>query len=133
MTPRTAPTRSRLAAALAAVALAGLALKLHPGPPGGWLRDYGAGVAYVVFWILGILLLRPTLGIARVAAAALLVTCVLEVLQLWHPPALEALRSSFLGHALLGSSFSAWDFPHYALGALLGAALARWLGDRQRA
>lgn len=133
MTPRKTPTRPRLAAALACVTLAGLASKLYPGPPGGWLRDYGAGVAYVVFWILAVLLLRPSLGAVRVAALVLLVTCTLEVLQLWHPPALEALRGSFLGHALIGSSFSAWDFPHYALGALLGAGLAKRLGEPRQA
>ena len=67
------------------------------------------------------------------AAAVLLVTCVLEVLQLWQPPALAALRGSFLGHALIGSSFSLWDFPHYAVGGLLGAALAHRLGERREA
>ncbi len=133
MTDRAAPTRPRLAAAIILVTLAGLALKLHPGPAGGWLRDHGAGLAYVVFWILLVLLLRPTLRIAWVATGVLLVTCGLEALQLWHPPALEALRGSFLGHALIGSTFSAWDLPHYALGALLGAALAHRLGERREA
>ncbi len=133
MTDRAAPKRPRLAAAIILVTLAGLALKLHPGPAGGWLRDHGAGIAYVVFWMLLLLLLRPTLAIARVAAGVLLVTCGLELLQLWHPPALEAVRGSFLGHALIGSSFSPWDFPHYAVGGLLGAALAHRLGERREA
>ena len=133
MIRRTPSTRLKLAAALLLVTAAGLAMKRLPGAAGGWPGDHGAGIAYVVFWMLLVLLLRPTLAIARVAAGVLLVTCGLELLQLWHPPALEAVRGSFLGHALIGSTFSAWDFPHYALGALLGAALAWRLGAQHRA
>ncbi len=131
MIRRAPPTRPKLAVALLVVTAAGLATKRLPGVAGawGWPVDHGAGVAYVVFWILLLLLLRPTLAIARLAAGVLLVTCGLELLQLWHPPALEALRGSFLGHALIGSSFSPWDFPHYAVGGLLGAALAHRLGE----
>ncbi len=130
MIRRAPPTRPKLAAALVLVTSAGLAMKRLPGAAGGWPGDHGAGIAYVVFWILLVLLLRPTLAIARVAAGVLLVTCGLELLQLWNAPALDALRGRFLGHALIGSTFSAWDFPHYALGGLLGAALAHSLGDR---
>ena len=133
MTDRETPTRSRLAGALALVTAAGLTMKLLPGPGGGWLHDYAAGVAYVLFWILLVLLLRPTLRIAAVAVGVLLVTCGLEVLQLWHTPALERMRSTFLGHALIGSSFSPWHFPHYAVGCLFGEALARRLGPQRRA
>ena len=106
MIRRAPPTRPKLAAALVPVTAAGLAMKRLPGAAGGggWPRDHGAGIAYVVFWILLLLLLHPTLAIARVAAGVLLVTCGLELLQLWHPPALEALRASFLGHALIWRS-----------------------------
>ncbi len=47
--------------------------------------------------------------------------------------ALDALRGRFLGHALIGSTFSAWDFLHYAVGGLIGAALAHRLGERREA
>ncbi len=133
MIRRAPPTRPKLAAALLLVTAAGLAMKRLPGAAGGWPGDHGAGIAYVVFWMLLLLLLRPTLAIARVAAGVLLVTSGLELLQLWHPPALEAVRGSFLGHALIGSTFSPWDFPHYAIGGLLGAALAHRLGERREA
>jgi hypothetical protein len=39
-------------------------------------------------------------------------------------------RASFLGHALIGSSFAWSDFPYYAAGALAAAAGARWLCPR---
>jgi hypothetical protein len=48
------------------------------------------------------------------------ITCVLEILQLWHPPILEAMRDTWIGRLLLGSTFSWWDFPHYVLGSILG-------------
>ena len=55
----------------------------------------------------------------------------LEVLQLWHPPFLEALRGHFLGRTVLGTTFSWSDFPHYVAGAVLGLMLARAaLGSR---
>ena len=39
------------------------------------------------------------------------VTCVLDVLQLWHPMFLENVRATFLGNAILGTTFVLWDFP----------------------
>jgi hypothetical protein len=59
----------------------------------------------------------------------LLVTCLLELLLLWHPPWLQRLRGGFIGHALLGTTFAWLDFPHY----LGGWALSRWIGRRCRA
>jgi hypothetical protein len=48
------------------------------------------------------------------------ITCVLEFMQLWHPPVLQQFRATFLGRMLIGTTFSWWDFPHYAVGCLLG-------------
>ncbi len=47
------------------------------------------------------------------------ITCGLEFLQLWHPPILEQIRSTFIGRASLGTTFSWWDEPHYVLGCVL--------------
>lgn len=127
---RRGPVRRRCLIALLAVTPLGFATKLYAGPGSGWLGPYGGGVVYEVFWILAVLAARPRWSAWRVAAGVLLATSGLEALQLWHPPALEALRSSFLGRALVGSAFDGWDFPHYALGCLAGAALARGLAPR---
>jgi hypothetical protein len=48
------------------------------------------------------------------------VTCLLEGLQLWHPPFLEWPRSYLIGQILLGTTFSWSDFPYYFIGAELG-------------
>jgi len=46
-----------------------------------------------------------------------------KCLQLWHPPFLELIRSTFWGRALIGTSFSWWDFPHYIFGSAIGGFL----------
>ncbi|NJD20447.1 MAG: DUF2809 domain-containing protein, partial [Gemmatimonadetes bacterium] len=90
------------------------------------------GFLYVVFWVVLVLTLRPGLSERRVAGAVLAVTCVLEFLQLWHPPFLEAARRPFLGQALLGSHFSWSDFPYYVAGAWAAAAVVRLSSSRDR-
>jgi hypothetical protein len=50
-------------------------------------------------------------------------TSLLEIFQLWHPWILEKIRSYFLGRTLVGTSFAWWDFPHYAMGCVLGWVL----------
>ena len=109
--------------------LLGFASKLYSGPGAGWVSGSAGGVLYVAFWLLLVLAVAPRLAPARVAVAVFLVTSVLELLQLWQPAWLAPIRASFLGHALVGSTFSALDFPHYALGALIGWAYALRAGD----
>ncbi len=114
-------SRARLGLALAVVVPLGFATKLTDAE---LVRGYLGGVLYVVFWILLVLLVRPRLRPGSVAVVVFLATCALEAAQLWHPPWLERLRATFLGHALLGSTFSWWDFPCYAAGAALGLGIA---------
>jgi hypothetical protein len=99
----------------------GFALKFYTGPGRNWVVNYADGVLYVVFWCLVLFLIRPHRQEAgRIALIVLVATSLLEILQLWHPPPLEAIRHTFLGRTLLGTTFSWWDFPHYLLGAALG-------------
>ena len=113
---------------LAGLVPLGLGAKLYRGPAESWVRDSAAGALYVLFWCLLVLAARPTLPPRAVAAAVLAVTCALEFAQLWQPPLLQQVRSTFLGHALIGSSFAWLDFPYYLAGALLSVALARAAG-----
>ena len=69
----------------------------------------------------------------RIAVGVLLATCVLEFLQLWHPPWLQVMRSTFLGESLFGTSFSWWDFPAYVVGAVVGWIVLRRLARSERA
>ena len=79
-----------------------------------------AGLVYVVFLVLFADLLFPRIAVPKLAAWVLAVTCLLEFAQLWKPPALQAVRGTFLGRALLGDTFSWDDFPFYVAGALIG-------------
>jgi hypothetical protein len=99
----------------------GFLFKSYSGPAAWWFNDYGAGVFYEVFWCLVVFFLLPNKKYTtHIAAGVFAVTCVLEILQLWQLSLLQQLRVTFLGAALLGTTFVWWDFPHYLLGSLIG-------------
>ena len=98
----------------------GLATKFYTGPAADWVANSAGGLLYVCFFIVLALALQPRWPAARVALLVLAITSVLEVLQLWHPAWLAPFRATFIGHALLGNTFSWTDFPYYLAGALLG-------------
>jgi len=99
----------------------GFAFKFYFGPGNWWSNNYGAGLLYEIFWILIAFLFFPSKRSANaIPAYVFIITSILEFLQLWHPTFLEVIRSSFLGSALIGTTFVWWDFPHYVLGCLIG-------------
>jgi hypothetical protein len=120
-------SRKRLLIALALVVPLGFATKFYRGAGQELLNSYVGGVFYEVFWVFAILLGKPSLAPGRVALGVFLVTCALEVLQLWRPPMLEAVRATFLGRTLIGTTFSWWDFPCYATGCLAAVGLCAWM------
>lgn len=99
----------------------GFLFKFYSGPAQWWFHDYGAGLLYVIFWNLVAFLIFPyKKATNRIPVWVFLITCALEILQIWHPPILEKVRSHFLGQILIGSSFAWWDFPHYGAGSIIG-------------
>jgi hypothetical protein len=120
------PARRRIVACLLITVPAGFGLKLYQGPGQDWVNNYAAGVLYEIFWCLVLFFLWPRRRhIVRIALGVLVGTGLLEWIQLWHPWILEQVRASFLGRTLIGTTFSWWDFPHYALGCALGWRLMR--------
>ena len=120
--------------ALCVIVPAGLVLKfLYHGPGDVWAHRYGAAILYEVFWVLVLRLLARDVSPLAAAAWVFGLTCLLEVLQLWHPAPLRAVRSTFLGAVLLGTTFDPLDFPYYALGCGIGylgtSALSRTTND----
>jgi hypothetical protein len=101
----------------------GFYTKFYHGPAEGWVHNSLGGFFYVIFWT--ILFSIPFYRVRpwKIALAVLVTTSLLEVLQLWHPPFLEAIRSTFLGGALLGNSFVWSDFLYYLSGCLICLAL----------
>ncbi len=118
------PTQTRALSCLAVVTPLGFATKAYAGSGAHWVNAYAGGVLYVLFWILVVVFVRPRISPWAAASLVFTATCLLEALQLLSTPTLAAIRSTFLGHALIGSTFSWWDFPHYLLGAALGVAVA---------
>ncbi|MBN1130882.1 MAG: DUF2809 domain-containing protein [Chitinispirillaceae bacterium] len=104
----------------------GFGLKYYGGPGREWCNLYGAAVLYELFWCLVAFLVFPSRkAVPWIASGVLLGTCVLELLQLFHHPALTAVRSSLVGVWLIGNSFDWFDFPHYVLGSAIGWAVLR--------
>jgi hypothetical protein len=85
-----------------------------------WLNDLFGSVAYEIFWILLVALLFPKASPIWTAVGVCLATCVIEFLQLWHPPVLEAMRATLPGRLVLGNNFAWSDFLSYFIGSFLG-------------
>lgn len=108
----------------------GFLFKFYRGPFAWWFNDYGAGLLYEVFWILLVAAIWPQpKTIRRAPPLVFAITSSLEVAQLWHPAILERVRATFIGKALIGTSFAWLDFPHYLLGCALAYAYLRWLRE----
>jgi hypothetical protein len=107
-------------ASLAVIVPVGFYGKFYRGPGAHWVNDSLDGVFYEIFWCLFLALPLPRTQPRKLAAGVLAATCVLEFLQLWHPPFLETIRSTFLGAAILGTTFDWTDFPYYFAGSGIG-------------
>lgn len=126
-------SRIRLLIALAVLVPLGFATKLYHGPADDLINNYLGGILYELFWVWFVLLLQPRWPVGRTAIVVFAVTTTIEFAQLWNPPILAAIRSTFLGRTLIGTTFSWWDIPCYAAGCLLAVWTGRLLvGDPDR-
>ena len=119
--------KRRTLISLCLVSLLGLAAKFYSGPAARWANNSLSGVFYEIFWCLVLALLFRRLPAATIAGTVFAITCLLECLQLWHPPFLQFLRSNFWGRALLGDTFAWSDFAYYLGGSAVGWIWVKWL------
>lgn len=106
---------------------AGFAAKYYAGPGEWFLNNWGSSLFYELFFIFAAFLIWPYREYTvRIAVTVCLVTILLEFGQLWNPPWLLVARSTFVGKALLGTTFSWADLPAYPAGCLAGW----WITDR---
>lgn len=107
----------------------GLGCKQYSGPGHAFVNNWGpASVCYeVLFVLVGFLVFPRRAMIAKIAICVCLLTCLVEISQLFHIQWLDELRKTFFGRMLLGTSFSWWDFPAYPVGAWVGWIVARWI------
>ncbi len=85
----------------------------------------------MVFWCLIVSLVWSSANHRRIGVVVFLVTCLIEISQVWHPAFLVAPRATHIGGAILGDDFDWGDFPHYALGAVVGTYALKLLNRRQ--
>ncbi len=94
--------------------------KFYHGPGFSCVNNSLGGVFYEIFLCLILFLIFSKLKSWIIAVLVFIITCLMEFLQLWHPPCLEFLRNSFLGKAILGNSFNWNDFVYYFVGVIIG-------------
>lgn len=118
------PPAIQIALILATIAI-GLATRKYPGLLPTFLGKYPGDAlwASMVFFLWGLVL--PKASIAHVAGLALATSWIVEFAQWIQVPWLVALRSTTIGHLVLGSTFHAPDLVAYAIGVGLGAGLER--------
>ncbi|ALF54571.1 hypothetical protein ACX27_19725 [Nostoc piscinale CENA21] len=86
----------------------------------GFNQEIG-GILYEIFWCLLAFLFIPTRkAVWQIPLWVLAITCLLEFMQLWHPPFLNWVRSFWWGRMLIATTFTWVDFPYYFIGSGLG-------------
>jgi hypothetical protein len=117
--------RTRVSFVALALATIGLGLAVHgwgtglPPPVDDVLGD--ALWAMMIAWWIGAAL--PQTRIQTRGCAALALCWAVEASQLYHAPAVDALRNTTVGHLVLGNDFEARDLAAYALGILTALLL----------
>ncbi|MGB3401863.1 MAG: DUF2809 domain-containing protein [Microcoleaceae cyanobacterium] len=108
----------------------GIFSKYYQGLFQEWINNSFGGIPYIIAWTALILLIQPHFNPKKVAFWVLIVNVFIEFLQLWHPPFLQAIRATFLGRMLLGTTFVFSDFIYYGIGCLLSGWLFTSLKHR---
>ncbi|WP_103126733.1 DUF2809 domain-containing protein [Nostoc cycadae] len=87
----------------------------------GWLNQEVGGIFYQIFWCLFAFLFTTTrASVWQIPLWVLVITSLVEFMQLWHPPFLVWVRSFWWGRMLIGTAFTWADFPYYFIGSGLG-------------
>jgi hypothetical protein len=112
--------RLKVLISIVAITFLGFTTKFYSGPAAGWVNNSLGGVFYEIFWCLMVFFILPRLESWKIACIVFIITCLLEFLQLWHPPFLQTIRDTFIGATILGTTFVWSDFFYYVIGSLLG-------------
>jgi hypothetical protein len=128
-TATTTPVQRRrpiYALAIALVIGAGLLWRADLFPLPDFITKYGGDSlwALVVFLCIGFAFHRSSTF--RIALVAVCVAWSIEFLQLYHAPWIDGIRSTRLGHLVLGNDFNSPDLVAYVIGISIGA-LAEFL------
>lgn len=87
--------------------------------------------AAMIVWIVSAV--TPTARVTARSGVALAICFAVELSQLYHTPALDALRDTTGGHLVLGSGFDPRDLFAYIASVCVAALVDRmWLARRDR-
>ena len=109
--------------ALAVVLVIGLGLLWRSRllPLSSFIAKYGGDALWALVVFLGFGFLFTRLSTLRVALLALCFAWSIEFLQLYHAHWIDFIRSSRLGHLVLGSTFNTPDLLAYVVGITIAA------------
>ncbi|MFT3734279.1 MAG: DUF2809 domain-containing protein [Rhodocyclaceae bacterium] len=113
-------SRTRLALGIFAVIALGLASRKFPFLFPAFFGKYPGDALWALMVFLGWALCLPHASTRSIALLAFSASCLVELSQLYQAPWLNAIRSTTLGHLVLGSTFSWFDIAAYAVGVLSG-------------
>ncbi len=86
--------------------------------------------ATMIVWVLGAL--APAPGLRARGALALAICYAVELSQLYHTPALDAVRRTIAGRLVLGSGYDSRDLAAYAGGVLAAVLVEHAVWSRRR-
>ena len=108
---------------IAAVIAAGLASRKFPTLLPAALGKYPGDALWAAMIFLLLALLRPRSRTIHLALWAFGVCCLVEYQQLYQAEWLNDIRSTTLGHLVLGAGFSGTDIVAYAVGVVIVALI----------
>lgn len=120
-----------LAGFLAVIAL-GLASRKYPFLFPAMFGKYPGDALWALMVFLGCAFFKPRASTLCLAAVALAIACLDEFSQLYQAPWINAIRSTTMGHLVLGSTFSWLDMAAYAVGVSIGALIDAWAVSRRK-
>lgn len=129
-TLRCKPYRLALLVGMVCIIPLGYFVRFSKGLKAPLLQDIGGSLAYQILLMFGVAFLFPRLSLAKCALGVFAFSCAVEFLQLWQAPFILAVRATWPGRVILGSTFIWADFPPYALGCGIGWLLLRSLRQR---
>jgi hypothetical protein len=118
-----------LALALLTVAL-GLALRWLGDDLTRAIRDIAGDALWAAMMFWWVSALAPAARLWNRIAFALLVSAGVELAQLYRSPLLNSVRSTTIGHLVLGTDFDARDLAAYTLGVSIAALIDRFFNLR---
>jgi hypothetical protein len=114
--------RGYYAVAFIGVVAIGLASRSYPGLFPAFLGKYPGDALGALMAFCGLGFINPGASTLRLAVYALLISYVDEFTQLYQAPWINEIRSSYVGHLVLGSTFSWYDMAAPTVGVAFGVA-----------